>query len=70
MDTKLNKRIGKRISTARRLRNLSQEEFATQSKVSRGFLSDIERGRKAVAVDTLVRICKVARMSPTQVLAG
>lgn len=70
MKKQLRIRIGKKISSARRLHGLSQEAFAERAHVSRGFLSDIERGTRAISVETLVQLCKAARMTPTQVLIG
>lgn len=68
MKKQLRKRIGLKISSARRLHGLSQEAFAERAKVSRGFLSDIERGTKSISVDTLVDLCKAAKMSANQLL--
>lgn len=53
----LNTRIGKKLKTYRTNGGRTQEEFAKRLGITRGFLSDIERGEKAISVETLVRVC-------------
>lgn len=68
MDKKLAKTIGTNIRFAREERGLSQEAFAKRAGVSRGFLSDIERGARAVSVETLLRVCKAAKLTANAVV--
>jgi transcriptional regulator with XRE-family HTH domain len=70
MDKKLAKRIGKNISVARWERGESQEAFAARVGVTRGFLSDIERGKRAISIDTLVRLCKATKLSANELLTA
>lgn len=69
MDKKLRKKIGKRVRTARKGIGMSQVDFAPHAGVTRGFLSDIERGARAISVETLVRLCKATGTSPNRMLA-
>jgi len=45
--------IGTVLNRIRNERGLSQVEFATKLKISRGFYSEIETGSKDPSVDTL-----------------
>lgn len=49
-------RIGKVLRRARRSSKLSQEEYAKSLGITRGFLSDIERGDSLVSLETFVKI--------------
>lgn len=69
MDKKLAKRIGQRVKTARTDIGLSQDKFARMAKVTRGYLSDIERGEKSISVETLVKLCKASGVNATRMLA-
>lgn len=59
--TKLTKRIGKRLLSARGYE--SQEEFAARIGVSRGYLSDLEHGKRELSVATLARVIKATGYS-------
>lgn len=53
----LNRRIGKLIEVYRTNRGLTQEELASRLGLTRGYLSDLERGVKHPSIPTLARIC-------------
>ena len=69
MDERLTKAIGKRVRAARAITGLSQAEFAERAKITRGYLSDIERGAKEMKVSTFRRVAKVAGISAQSLLA-
>jgi len=69
MTKTLRNKIGTRICVARHDSLLTQEELARKAHISRGFLSDIERGKRAIAVETLARLCRALKLNPTEVLA-
>lgn len=69
MDKKLTKAIGKRLRAARTITGLSQAEFAQRANITRGYLSDIERGAKEMRVSTFRRVAKVAGISAQALLA-
>jgi transcriptional regulator with XRE-family HTH domain len=54
--TKLTRTIGKRIAKIRAHDELSQSEFAEVAGISRGYLSDIERGAREMSVEVLDRV--------------
>ena len=58
MNSKLAIAIGNKIHSARNARNETQEEFAAAVRITRGYLSDLERGQRDVSLSTLLNICK------------
>ena len=64
--TKLTHRIGRRIVNLRG--DQTQEEFARQVGISRGYLSDIERGVREMSLETLARICHETKVSSNYIL--
>lgn len=51
-------RIGKRISTLRKIQGLTQEELAMRTGLQRTHISRIENGKYAVTLETLQTIAK------------
>lgn len=64
--TKLTKRLGKRLTTLRGKQ--SQEKFAKKLGVSRGYLSDLERGVREMSLATLIAVCKKTGATPNKLL--
>ncbi len=54
MDMKI--AIGERIAELRKAKKLSQQQFAYEAEIERSYLSHLEKGRKNISVDMLVRI--------------
>lgn len=54
----LNKKIGKRIIHLRQNKGLTMEKLAYESGISKGGLSEIERGLKEPRISTLHKICE------------
>ena len=52
----IQERIGKRITTLRNEKKLSQQKFAHEADIERSYLTHIEKGRKNISVSTLERI--------------
>ncbi len=52
-----NKIICKRINTLRKERNMTLEQLAYQSGISKGGLSEIERNMKEPRAYTILKIC-------------
>lgn len=67
-NTRTQKRVARFIRNERTARHLTQEDFANVLGVSRGFLSDIERGTKAISVDTLVTFTRKLGVSSDAIL--
>ena len=53
----LNNILCQRITTLRKSRNLTIEQLAYQSGISKGGLSEIERGKKSPMPLTILKIC-------------
>lgn len=47
---------GKRIKAIRKVKGMTQMEFAEKLNISRSYMSKIEKGTKAVSIDLLVEI--------------
>lgn len=59
----LNKKIGERITALREEKNLTLEKLAYGSGISKGGLSEIERGMKEPRLSTLFKICETLEIS-------
>lgn len=60
--------IGKRLLSLRTKRNESQQEFADNVGITRGYLSDLERGERHISIETLVKICMATNTTPNKLL--
>lgn len=54
----LEKRIGNRIKELREKQGLTMEKLAYESDISKGGLSEIERGMKEPRLSTLIKIAE------------
>ncbi|BEU25811.1 helix-turn-helix domain-containing protein [Paraburkholderia caribensis] len=61
------RRLGDVLWNLRSKLGLSQKEVASASDVTRQYYGLLERGEINVSVDTLVRICNVLQVVPSQV---
>lgn len=50
--------FAKNMRTLRRLRDISQENLAFDSEVSRAYISDVEKAKRAVSIDVMGRIAE------------
>ena len=66
--TALTKQIGKRLVQLRESKKQSQEAFAARLGISRGYLSDLERGARELSVTTLAAVCKKHGTTPNKLL--
>lgn len=62
--------IGSRIKAERRRRNLSQEKLAELINVSPHYIYEIERGLKAMSLETLVNLSAALDISTDYLLFG
>jgi transcriptional regulator with XRE-family HTH domain len=51
--------IGQNIRGYRRILGLSQKEFAKLARINNTYLASIERGKKNLTIDTIIRIASV-----------
>lgn len=54
----LNQKIGKRITELRESKNKTLEKLAYESGISKGGLSEIERGLREARISTINKICE------------
>jgi transcriptional regulator with XRE-family HTH domain len=66
--TSLTKTIGKRLVLLRAKRKLTQEDFAKRVGISRGYLSDLERGVREMSLETLDHLCRKSGTTPNKLL--
>lgn len=59
---RLAKRIGKRLTILRQERGLTAERLAYENGVSKGYLSDIENGKKLPSLKMLEKIAKALKV--------
>ena len=68
MKRSLRKRIGKNLLEARTDLGLTQQELASRVRISRGFVSEIENGSKAVGLETFFKLCAAVELEPERAL--
>jgi transcriptional regulator with XRE-family HTH domain len=59
---KLAKRIGKKISEARRKLGMTSEKLAYENGISKGYMSDIENGKKLPSIKMLAQIADALKV--------
>ena len=63
-------RLGRRVRELRREHNLTQLRMATDFGIDRSFISDVERGRKAISLPMLEVIALGLKLSLSELLQG
>ena len=48
--------IGERIAQLRKAKKLSQQKFSYEAEIERSYLTHVEKGRKNISIDTLIKI--------------
>lgn len=59
----VSQRLGARIRTLRGERRLTQDELANRVRISRVYISVIERGDKVASLEVLIRVAEVLDVS-------
>lgn len=62
--------MGKRIASARKLNEMTQEKLAHRLGIGVKHLSEIERGVSGVAIGTLIELVKILNISSDYLLFG
>jgi transcriptional regulator with XRE-family HTH domain len=62
--------LGKRIINARKIKNMSQEQLATDSGIDRSHMGFIEQGRRKPTLATLSKICTALDTSLEKLFKG
>lgn len=55
----LAKQLGKRISGVRREKKMTSEKLAYEAGISKGYLSDVENGKKLPSIKVLAELAEV-----------
>lgn len=55
--------LGKRVRFIRRCQDITQEQLAEKMGISTSFVGHIERGTRALSVDTLFKLCSALGVS-------
>jgi len=64
------KRIGERIHTERKKRNLSQEKLSLLSDVDRTYIARIERGKANPTMKVLNKLARVLKIKIHRLIRG
>ena len=60
--------LGLRIKLLRRQLHLTQAELAEKANISPSFLGHIERGTRAISLETLLQLCYALKTDPNYLL--
>lgn len=60
--------LGEAIREARKKTGLSQEALGLEAGLDRTYISSVERGRRNISFDNLVKIAKTLEVKPSQLL--
>lgn len=55
--------IGERIAKLRKAQKLSQQKFSYEAEIERSYLTHVEKGRKNISIETLVKITNALGIS-------
>jgi transcriptional regulator with XRE-family HTH domain len=64
------KLIGANIRAARKEKEWSQEKLGVRAKMDSTYLSELERGKVNVSIDTLMKIAKAMRIPFSELVKG
>lgn len=62
-DTDFQKWVGSRIREIREKSGMTQDDFAYNSEIQRGYISDLERGVRNISISNLKKICDFFKIS-------
>jgi DNA-binding XRE family transcriptional regulator len=62
--------VGERVKARRIELGLTQEKLATKANITKGFLSDVENGRRNVGADTLLDLATALSVSLDYLMTG
>lgn len=70
MSTEIQQQLGARIRELRKIKGLTQEEFARECQLHRSHTGEIERGETNVTLSTLLTIARVVGTSVANLFKG
>lgn len=62
--------LGKRLASARKNRNMTQEALAERTGLTNNFISNIETGRSIPSLETVSKLCDALNITPNDLLLG
>lgn len=62
--------LGEAIREFRKKKGISQEALALEADLDRTYISSVERGRRNISFDNLVKIAETVDVKPSQLLTG
>lgn len=66
----LKREMGKRLEEVREGRGLTREEVAEKAGISTKFLYEVERGKKGISAQTLLRLAQILAVSNDYLMKG
>ena len=60
--------IGARLQAARKAKGYTQDYVSARADITEKFLSQIERGKAGLSVQTLIALCDILEITPNYVL--
>ncbi len=61
--------LGTELRKARQKAGLTQEQVAARARISREYVSQLERDRQSPTVETLLRVCRILGTSAARIIA-
>lgn len=61
--------LGDELGNARRKAGLTQEQVVARARISREYVSQLERDRQSPTVDMLLRVCRILGTSASAIIA-
>ena len=68
MNSDIKKQLGNRVKDLRVAQGFSQEELASESKLHRTYISDIERGERNVSIENIERVAQALGIDASELL--
>jgi DNA-binding XRE family transcriptional regulator len=62
--------LGENIRAARKQAHFSQEKLAEKADLNTTYVSDVERGRENISLDTLVRVAAALKVALADLIRG
>ncbi len=69
MDNTISQEIGQKIRTARRAKDLSQQQVAELTGMKKAYYSRIERGEVSASIDKYIKILKALGLKFDDIIA-
>ncbi len=61
--------LGDELRKARQKAGMTQEQVAARARISREYVSQLERNRQSPTVDMLLKVCRILETSAARIIA-